>query len=732
MNLTSMLENICSNLHSLVRLDVDVFYDFIFPSACKHLTNLTSVHLLVHTYMHFRSNSFFYIAGLPITELSIEGTDYNLHAYKPLDKNFLLLLSKLRSLHIKDFTVFVSDIMRIILQPLENSTMNMITMNFYLGRDIVILRNKDLHYLKTICLKVLDLQWMRIQYIDFRILRHSRLFDCLEELNLSFNFLVNVIESIVFVPILPKIQRVNVCCQLLMEGMNPDGCGVPGTQYTRDSVSYTGQEMVAPSMYSMRTTYVNPVHRASYGDWINFVINSDRSIAVDFYMPDSVTYFTASNRDCQGLAFNVYLTIHSINIKELQLQNMNFRECNGSLRGMQNLKKLEITNWRCTILNSKFLVGLQSLEYLTFSSVKLGDNAERMRIFANLTHLRYVDIACNSITDLHAEFFESQVESLENLSLANNLLRHIPKSVFELNQLQNLDLRMNLISSLAGEAIEFLNKNDGLFLQLAYNDLHCTCNELQFLYWIKINSHRIQDYEDLQCSSDNGVKVSLPNAVRNVSLIELRCVAKSWLYFAIFGNIFVLLCISLVFTLVKFQADVLYTLTRIRRYIFKRNRTILGENQYHAFVSYGDVHYQWSVNDLRLRLESKGFRLLLPDLHFDIGRDHVDNILDAIDQSKRVIFVLTKDFLANEWNEFQIQIARIHAFRNQNENFVIVILRDDMKLHEVPESLKRIWIRVNCLRWPSDNDPGAVQLFWKQLEQGLSEDLKIVCSHFVD
>ena len=239
---------------------------------------------------------------------------------------------------------------------------------------------------------------------------------------------------------------------------------------------------------------------------------------------------------------------------------------------------------------------------------------------------------------------------------------------------------------------------------------------------MKTNSHRIQDYEDLQCTGESNVKVSLRDAIRDVTMIELRCVAIGWLYFAIFGNIFILLCISLVFTLVKFQVDVLYILTRIKRYIFKRNKSNIRENQYHAFVSYGNINYQWSVHELRPRLERKGFRLLLPDLHFDLGKDHADNILDAIDQSKRVIFVLTKDFLANEWCEWQIQIARIHAFRNQNENFVIVILRDDMKLHEVPKSLKRIWIRVNCLRWPSGNDPGAIQNFWEQLEQGLSED----------
>ena len=722
-NFHSMLENICSNLDNLMLLTVDVFHDFIFPKTCNNLKNLTSVYLLVHSYIHFQNSSFLHLNGLPITQLHLKSPSYSSHVYKPLDKNFLSPLSKLKTLHLSSFKVLVSDIMRIILQPLENSTMDKINMNAFFVKDIVILRSNDLQYLHNICVKRLLLPWMQIEYIDFPSLQNSLLFDCLEELDLSYNFLTNFfIEAHVFVASLPKIQRVYFCCQLFRAGVSPEMCTATSQQSTIEGVGSSEQDRRTLSMSSLETKYMNHEYHASYGDILDVILNGDRKISIDYYLPDIATYFEISNNDCQAIAFNFHLTIHADGIKDANFKNMNFNQCNGSLRGMQTLKHLEITNWDCTILNSGFLINLYSLEYLTFSSVKLGENAERMEIFSNLTLLRSVDISCNSIADLHVDFFKSQVESLQHLSLANNVLRHVPRSIFVLKYLQHIDLRMNLISSLTDEAIEFLDKNNGLLLLLGYNDLHCTCNELRFLYWIKTNSHRIQDYEDLQCTGENNVKVSLRDAVHDVTMIELRCVAKGWLYFAIFGNIFIMLCISLVFTLVKFQVDVLYVLTRMKQHIFKRKPANLSKNQYHAFVSYGNINYQWSVDELRPRLESKGFRLLLPDLHFDIGRDHVDNILDAIDQSKRVIFVLTKDFLANEWNEFQIQIARIHAFRNQNENFIIVILRDDMKLHEVPESLKRIWIRVNCLRWPSDNDSDGIQKFWEQLERGLSED----------
>ena len=152
-----------------------------------------------------------------------------------------------------------------------------------------------------------------------------------------------------------------------------------------------------------------------------------------------------SNNDFQTMPFNFHLTIHANRTKEVRFRNMNFKECNGTLN-IEVIRRLEITNWNCTVLNPRFLVTLQSLEYLIFSAVKLRRNVEIMNIFANLTRLKYIDITCNEITDFHTDFFESQTESLQTLILANNLLRHVPRSIFALKYLQHVDLRMNLIS----------------------------------------------------------------------------------------------------------------------------------------------------------------------------------------------------------------------------------------------------------------------------------------------
>ena len=242
------------------------------------------------------------------------------------------------------------------------------------------------------------------------------------------------------------------------------------------------------------------------------------------------------------------------------------------------------------------------------------------------------------------------------------------------------------------------------------------------MLWLKKNAYKISDYHILTCVDESNIERNVSIVNENLRGKGLRCLSISVLYFAVSGNLFLLLCIGFVLLLTKFQADVFYIFARIRRCFRKHKSSMFCEKKFHAFVTYGDFHYRWAVYELRARLMRDGFRLLLPDLDFEPGKYHVDNIMDAIDNSRRVIFVITREFLSDEWCDYQMQIARCHAFRNPNQNFIIVILRDDIALHEIPKSLQKIWIRVNCIRWPIGEEKKSIGDFWKKLRDGLCED----------
>ena len=536
------------------------------------------------------------------------------------------------------------------------------------------------------CVRNLVLTKLNIQSIEIWTLMNSTLWHCLEEFDVSGNYLIDV-NTYFFGFSLPRIRILNLCCQFLSEGTWDD------TNVNR---------------------YTNPVESE------NRVV---KQLEVQVNLPDSLRTISFDNNDLQSTGYDFDLILNAKNIETFSLRNFHFQNCIGTLKGLQNLRKLQFVGSNCIDINPYFIANLTSVRELTISSLLLGRSSRTMTsLLANLTHLTYVDMSKNIIDDLHPTFFSSQRHSMTNLSLADNLLKYIPEAVMSLISLRHLDMRQNLISSLRKDEMEFIDKNSVLTIELLGNDLQCTCDTLKFLSWLQQNSQKVRDFEKLLCVDEEHTKINLSYFMTSLQKKQLKCISKTVLYFAIFGNICLFLCISLILTLVKFQADVHYMCARIRRRLRSKKDKLRCEEKFHAFVSYGNTHYQWTLETMKPKLERQGFRVMFPDVHFEPGASFMDNVMDAIDNSRRFVFLISHDFLADEWCKYTMEVSICHALRKQSENFIIVIICDGIPLHELPKSLRQIWIRVKYSRWPEEDDIEAVHQFWKKLKEDLSED----------
>ena len=681
-NVTFITNEICKHLRTLEELEIDIFHELQFSENCTNLKQLKMLTLNVQERTQLKNSSLTGLQGSPIETLRLRGpAGYN----NPIEADFLRPLQDLTSLQIDDLVAsYISYLLRTIIYPLQNKTVDLL-FNRYLYSRIQSLTEKELMYIKNICVKKLVLTSVSIQSIDFGALVNSKLWHCLEEFDASANYLMDY-ETYFYSFSFPRIRIVNLCCQYLNQGPL---YGAPSNIFLNHRVIESG------------------------------VVNLELHI----YFPDSLREFSCDENDLHTNFYDFHLILHSMNVETLSLRNFHFRNCVGTLKGLQNLKVLRITGWDCAEINPNFIANFTSVRELTFSSVHLGDNARKISsLLINWTRLQYIDLSDNLIDDLHPNFFSSQKYSMHNISLTQNMLKSIPSAVMSLRRLHHIDLRQNLILSLTKEEMAFIDNGDYLTIHLGGNDLQCTCTTLSFLSWLQRNAQRVTDFDILKCIDEDNVKRSLPDIIKELKAKELKCVSKTTLYFAVFGNIFLLLCISLIFTLVKFQADVQYIFARIRRHFRSRQERLQCNQRFHAFVSYGNTNYQWAALELKPKLERAGFRLMLPDFHFDPGADYIDNVMDAIDNSRRFIFVITRDFLTDEWCEYHIQVARSRALRKESENFIIVIVRDSIPLHEIPKSLQRIWIRVKCLRWPIDGDEEAVCQFWETLQKDLMEE----------
>jgi hypothetical protein len=51
-----------------------------------------------------------------------------------------------------------------------------------------------------------------------------------------------------------------------------------------------------------------------------------------------------------------------------------------------------------------------------------------------------------------------------------------------------------------------------------------------------------------------------------------------------------------------------------------------------------------------------------------IGNSIGENIIQAIDSSRKVIFIITENFLNSDWGSYELEMTRMHAFQRDNDN----------------------------------------------------------------
>ncbi|KAK3087432.1 hypothetical protein FSP39_005864 [Pinctada imbricata] len=98
------------------------------------------------------------------------------------------------------------------------------------------------------------------------------------------------------------------------------------------------------------------------------------------------------------------------------------------------------------------------------------------------------------------------------------------------------------------------------------------------------------------------------------------------------------------------------------------------------------------------------------------GEPIAEEILRCIDSSRKSVFVITRHFLASDWSLFEMDLARRHVFQSDSDT-ILVILKDDIPVHEMPSMLRKIWWRIVCLKFPNNNDVSDIEMFWKKLAE---------------
>jgi hypothetical protein len=133
---------------------------------------------------------------------------------------------------------------------------------------------------------------------------------------------------------------------------------------------------------------------------------------------------------------------------------------------------------------------------------------------------------------------------------------------------------------------------------------------------------------------------------------------------------------------------------------------------YDVFISYSRADLPWIQAELLTRLEAAGLKTCLDFRDFEPGTPRPTQVQQAVENSRKMLLILTPDYLKSEWDEFANLMAQTRDPAS-HERRLIPLLKAPC---ELPPRLEFLW-PVNFV------DPVDWELAWGQLLAVLSKNL---------
>ncbi|XP_028985078.1 toll-like receptor 18 [Betta splendens] len=404
-----------------------------------------------------------------------------------------------------------------------------------------------------------------------------------------------------------------------------------------------------------------------------------------------------------------------------------------------NLSTNELSSLKdLSLLTKEF----QQLQVLDFSNNKLGSdetsqgcvwqqNITRLIAHHNRfvstalsclpTTVRYLDLSYCDLDQLEMTYFEKATH-LNELLLSGNKIKFIP-SRWESPSLWSLTLDGNsfgLISKASFRDMPRLTQ-----LRAGNNPYHCTCELHAFIQDTastgRVNltdwpwNYRCYHPEDFL---NTLVSKYFPSKVAcDIRLVIIICVATT------VAVTLLLMFFCYVFDL-PWYTKATYQIIRAKYRAHKEKAAgEPGAFTFHAFISYSHSDADWVREQLLPGLENNRnpYRLCIHERDFMPGKWIIDNIIENIESSRKVIFVLSRNFVNSEWCNYELYFAQQRAM-GKTFSDVILVVKEPIDPSSLPSKycrLKKMLSTKTYLEWPQQLSQQA--FFWAQLRSVLGK-----------
>lgn len=427
--------------------------------------------------------------------------------------------------------------------------------------------------------------------------------------------------------------------------------------------------------------------------------------------------------------------INSTNLREIYGQSNFFYSWIGPIHGMQHISVLDLSDNLCSYISETFLKYATGLKVLNLSNNDIGQSLskdEEGKIFENVISVENIDLSRDNIVSLPSLMFKN-MRRLQIINLTNNLLSAWNVKIDHMRNITFISLAQNRLTTIEKEIrLTLLDsfQNSNLTMDLSGNKFLCSCENIDFLSWITQYRRNFKKFQSYKCSSASPNAFAFSNA--ESSLLYLRETCKSYL------DVYIVTSVSIAFVSSTLIGVVLLkNKWKIRYFIFKvkqRFRKVRGYSnefhssslyyKYHAMLSYSRSELTFILQEFIPRIEDdSNIKMYIRDRDEPAGVEKGQAIMDAIQDSRRVICLISKKYLKSKWRGYELNMARMEAIETrENMKFVHLVLFPEVYNGHLPKYLLDLVRDKSVTEFPDEEC--AYDDFWETLKSLILKELQ--------
>ena len=333
----------------------------------------------------------------------------------------------------------------------------------------------------------------------------------------------------------------------------------------------------------------------------------------------------------------------------------------------------------------------------------------------------------NGLIELRLEYNQIQnltcynfLRNVTSLYMSHNKLRRINSSFLHSSKLKNIFMDSNQLMTLP-KYFQHMNLSN---IDIRNNFFKCDCKNKWMKEWLlQLDEALVGGAGSIYCSSgkNRGKRlISVKDddficftATHDKNVGDKNVNAMIAYILAGLLSIFIIVACFIY----RFRGELKVLLfTRLRWHPFDNVDDSDPSKIYDAFVSYSSRDMNWVMHTLRENLENgdQPYKLCIHDRDFLAGAPIFQNIFDSVKSSRRMIMVLSKNFIQSEWCMLEFRAAHQRVLQGRR-NYLIVVLLDEVDTKNLDDELK-LYLRTNTYlntksKW-----------FWQQLKYALPQN----------